>query len=60
MLIQWQGLPEFEATWEEFQMIQQQFPDFHLEDKVKVWVGGNVRHELRFTYSRRKSGAAEV
>ena len=60
VLIQWQGLPDFEATWEEFQMIQQQFPDFHLEDKVKVWAGGNVRTERRFTYSRRKSGAAEV
>ena len=60
VMIQWQGLPEFEATWEDFSMVQHQFPDFHLEDKVKVWAGGNVRPEIRFTYTRRKKGAAEV
>ena len=54
VLLKWKSLPEFEATWEDFQMIQQQFPAFHLEDKVKVWAGGNVRPQVRFTYHRRK------
>lgn len=36
MLIQWKGLPPLEATWEPYSVIQQQFPFFHLEDKVKV------------------------
>ena len=54
VLLKWKSLPEYEATWEDFHLIQQQFPDFHLEDKVKVWPGGNVRPQVRFTYSRRK------
>ena len=54
VLLKWKDLPDFEATWEDFYMIQQQFPSFHLEDKVKVWAGGNVRPPIRFTYARRK------
>ena len=54
VLLKWKALPEFEATWEDFQLLQQRFPEFHLEDKVKVWAGGNVRPQVRFTYSRRK------
>ncbi|GJU18978.1 putative mitochondrial protein [Tanacetum coccineum] len=34
VLIRWKSLPEYESTWEPFQLIQNQFPDFHLEDKV--------------------------
>ena len=34
VLINWKDLPEFEATWEPSSVIQQQFPHFHLEDKV--------------------------
>ncbi|KAL4578746.1 hypothetical protein LXL04_014877 [Taraxacum kok-saghyz] len=34
ILVQWNGLPVQEATWEVKSQIQQQFPDFHLEDKV--------------------------
>ena len=41
VLIQWKGLPPLEATWEVFSLIQQQFPTFHLEDKVKV-LGGSI------------------
>ena len=37
--IKWKGLPEFEATWELSFVIQQQFPHFHLEDKVQLLVG---------------------
>ena len=60
VLLKWKNLPEFEATWEDFYMIQQRFPSFHLEDKVKVWAGGNVRPEIRFTYSRRKGNVSNV
>ncbi|KAH9650018.1 hypothetical protein KPL70_026202 [Citrus sinensis] len=57
VLVKWKSLPEFEATWEDFHLIQQQFPDFHLEDKVKVWADGNVRPQVRFTYARRKGNS---
>ena len=42
VLIRWKDLPTYKATWELFDVIQQQFPDFHLEDKVVVWEGSNV------------------
>ena len=63
VLIQWHNQPVEEATWEEFEVLQQQFPAFHLEDKVKVWAAGNVidpprgaahpRPPVKITYSRR-------
>ena len=34
VLIQWKTLPPFEATWEDFELLNSQFPTFHLEDKV--------------------------
>jgi len=34
VLIQWKGLPEEEATWEEEHEIQRIYPRFDLEDKV--------------------------
>ena len=33
-------MPLFEATWEDFSLVSTQFPEFHLEDKVKVWARG--------------------
>ena len=47
VLIQWKGLPPFEATWEPYNMIHQQFPTFHLEDKVKVRDGSNDRPPVK-------------
>ncbi|KAJ9536072.1 hypothetical protein OSB04_un000757 [Centaurea solstitialis] len=41
VLIRWKDLPTYEATWERFEDMVQQFPDFHLEDKVNVWEGSN-------------------
>lgn len=32
-------LPDFEANWVSFDAIHQQFPHFHLEDKVKLLRG---------------------
>lgn len=34
VLISWKGLLSHEATWENCDDFQQQFPYFHLEDKV--------------------------
>lgn len=39
VLIQWKGLPAFEASWESCKSICQHFPDFHLEDKVVLETG---------------------
>lgn len=39
VLIKWINLPEFEVTWEDMEVIKEQFPNFHLEDKVRLWVG---------------------
>ncbi|XP_068662857.1 uncharacterized protein [Aristolochia californica] len=54
VLVQWKDLPQFEATWEDFEVMRLQFPAFHLEDKVKVWAGGNDRPHISITYSRSK------
>lgn len=54
VLIKWKGLPPYEATWEPFELLQQQFPDFHLEDMVTRWVGGIDKPPVRFTYVRRR------
>ncbi|GJS64186.1 putative mitochondrial protein [Tanacetum coccineum] len=40
VLIRWKSLPKYESTLEPFQLIQNQFPYFHLEDKVLLWEGG--------------------
>lgn len=40
VLIKWQDLPIWEATWEDFEGINLRFPNFHLEDKVAVWAPG--------------------
>ena len=56
VLIQRKGLPPLEATWEPYSVIQQQFPFFHLEDKVKVGRGSNVRLSIHLTYQRRSKG----
>ncbi|GKE74142.1 ribonuclease H-like domain containing protein, partial [Tanacetum coccineum] len=41
VLIAWKDMPESEATWEGFEEMQRQFPDFHLEDKVSFWDGSD-------------------
>lgn len=42
-LIKWKNLPKTEATWESVYLMNQQFPDFHLEDKVNPEARGVVR-----------------
>lgn len=58
VLVKWKGLSEFEATWEDANMINLRFPDFHLEDKVS-FLGGSIaipQHNplLIQTYTRRE------
>uniref|UniRef100_A0A803PDP7 Chromo domain-containing protein n=1 Tax=Cannabis sativa TaxID=3483 RepID=A0A803PDP7_CANSA len=36
VLIKWKSLLKFEASWESFAEFNTKFPDFHLEDKVRV------------------------
>ena len=40
VLIKWKGLPAFDSSWEWRQVIEGQFPDFDLEDKVNFNGGG--------------------
>jgi len=53
VLIKWKNLSEFENTWEEYAIIDQQFPDFHLEDKVILIGKGNDVPQVIKNYSRR-------
>ncbi|KAJ9536303.1 hypothetical protein OSB04_un000512 [Centaurea solstitialis] len=53
VLIRWKDLPTYEATWERFEDMVQQFPDFHLEDKVNVWEG-NGKHLERLVKNKNK------
>ncbi|KAM0057208.1 putative nucleotidyltransferase, Ribonuclease H [Helianthus debilis subsp. tardiflorus] len=41
-LVQWEGLPASEATWEDNSMLHKSFPAFSLEDKANFKGGGNV------------------
>ncbi|KAA0065905.1 transposon Tf2-1 polyprotein isoform X1 [Cucumis melo var. makuwa] len=53
VLISWKGLPPHEATWEVCDDFKQQFPDFHLEDKVDLEEESSVKPPMLFTYNRR-------
>ena len=52
-----EGLPNLEASWEQFQKIALHFPHFHLEDKVSlIWAGIVMEGEkptLKYVYSKR-------
>ena len=52
-LIKWKNLPDSEATWESVYLLNQQFPQFHLEDKVNLEPRGIVRPPIIHTYQRR-------
>ncbi|KAK0606992.1 hypothetical protein LWI29_007494 [Acer saccharum] len=42
VLVQWQGVPTEEATWEDYDEMVEHFPDFSLEDKGILEERGNV------------------
>ncbi|RVW58010.1 hypothetical protein CK203_113086 [Vitis vinifera] len=58
VLIEWKGLPQFEASWKSANTIKEHFPDFHLEDKVSQIregggrVGSNDRPPIHYVYSK--------
>lgn len=57
LLIQWAGLPRAKETWEEASLLAEQYPDFHLENKVRLHIGGIVMPFIKakpwITYQRK-------
>ncbi|XP_010550810.1 PREDICTED: uncharacterized protein LOC104821586 [Tarenaya hassleriana] len=53
VLIEWEGLPKHDATWEIGELFNAQFPTFKLEDKLRLQ-GGGVDKPFR-AYVRRRS-----
>lgn len=53
VLIQWQGIPEAEATWEYYEKFKLKFPGFDHEDKVKVWAADIDKPKPLLVYQRR-------
>lgn len=51
VLVKWKELPEFENSWEELTALKEQFPDFHLGDKVS-FQGGRDDANLTTTKAR--------
>ncbi|KAA0032457.1 microtubule-associated protein 70-1 [Cucumis melo var. makuwa] len=54
VLIKWKGLSRNEATWEDYDEIQQRFPKFHLKDKGEMQ---QLRDKLAITERTAKSEA---
>ena len=56
VLIKWFQLPDCENSWESAANIEDNFPDFHLEDKVAL-LGGSIvsnRPPVKKVYFRRR------
>ena len=54
VLVQWKGLPDFESTWESARLIHQRFPEFQLEDKLKLLAGRDGKTPIITYYRRRR------
>ncbi|KAL6526448.1 hypothetical protein OROGR_015538 [Orobanche gracilis] len=54
VLIQWEGMTDSDNTWEDYQKMLQLFPEFHLEEKAKIWAGGIDKDPPFLVYSRKK------
>lgn len=53
LLISWCNCPIEEATWESYDLLAEQFPHFHLEDKSFYRAGSNDTNPIR-VYTRKK------
>ncbi|TYK30692.1 RNA-directed DNA polymerase (Reverse transcriptase) [Cucumis melo var. makuwa] len=53
VLIGWKGLPKHEASWESYDEMHKLYPNLHLEDKVNLEGGSNVRPPTKFVYKRK-------
>ena len=53
VLVQWKGLLDYESTWELACLIHQRFPEFQLEDKLKLLAGRDGKTPI-LTYYRQK------
>lgn len=53
VLIRWDGGTPEKATWERATLVQDQFLEFHLEDKAALWGVGNDTPVIVKVYSRR-------
>jgi hypothetical protein len=56
-LVQWEGLPEEEATSEPRDEFRQHYPDYQLEDELFAQAGRDVMTGLTYT-RRRPNGQA--
>ena len=52
LLIQWDGLPKEDTTWEQRDEFRQHYPDFQLEDELFAQAGRDVMTGL--AYNRRR------
>ncbi|XP_019416449.1 PREDICTED: uncharacterized protein LOC109327750 [Lupinus angustifolius] len=61
VLVQWEGLPECENSWESAAQMQEAFPQFALEDKLSLLEGGidrmRGRPPITQVYRRRPRGS---
>ena len=56
MLVQWQGLPSDESTWEPLQDFKDRYPDVQLEDELFEEAGRDVMTGIQYV-RRRRTGA---
>lgn len=53
ILIAWEGLLDFESTWEDYDLIDYLYPTFHLKDKVYLLEGEESNDRPLQVYLRR-------
>jgi hypothetical protein len=56
VLVKWQGLPEFENSWESVEKMRKEFPGFLLEVKESFEGGGIDKYERFYTRKHNKKG----
>jgi hypothetical protein len=58
VLVKWQGLPEFENSWELASRMRQEFPEFLFEDKESLAGGGIDRYGVVYTRRQNRKNRA--